>query len=131
MTEKSAGGIVMRGEEVLMIRDRYGRWTFPKGHIEAGETAQEAAVREVMEETGVHARPGEQIGQVDYILSGGNEKQVTYFFMTYEEGELRALQSEIADARWLGLNEAQEQVQRHGYPGYRGLLRKALEMHAK
>lgn len=131
MTEQSAGGIVMRGAEVLMIRDRYGRWTFPKGHIEAGETAREAAVREVQEETGVRARPGERVGQVDYVLSGGNEKQVTYFFMTYEDGELHVLQSEIADARWLAIDEAQEQVQRHGYPGYRGLLRRALEIHSK
>ena len=131
MTEQSAGGIVMRGEEVLMIRDRYGRWTFPKGHIEAGETAREAAVREVLEETGVQARPGVRLGQVGYVLPGGNDKQVTYFVMTYEEGELQALQSEIAEARWFRIEDAQEQVQRRGYPGYRTLLRKALELHGK
>ena len=131
MTEQSAGGIVVRGDEVLMIRDRYGRWTFPKGHIEAGETAKEAAVREVLEETGVHAAPGERLGQVDYALSGGNDKQVTWFFMTYENGEVHPLQSEIAEARWLGFDQAQEQVQRHGYPGYRALLRKAREIHTR
>ena len=131
MIEQSAGGIVMRGDEVLMIRDRYGRWTFPKGHIEQGETPREAAVREVLEETGVRANPGVRLGQVGYALSGGNDKQVTYFFMTYEEGELHALQTEIAEARWLRSDEAQEHVQRYGYPGYRSLLRKALEMHAK
>jgi 8-oxo-dGTP pyrophosphatase MutT (NUDIX family) len=131
MTEQSAGGIVVRGDEVLMIRDRYGRWTFPKGHIEQGETPKEAAVREVLEETGVQAVPGERLGQVGYALSGGNDKQVTWFFMTYENGEVRPLQSEIAEARWLGFDQAQEQVQRHGYPGYRALLRKAREIHSR
>jgi len=131
MTEQSAGGIVVRGDEVLMIRDRYGRWTFPKGHIEAGETPREAAVREVREETGVQARPGEQLGQVDYTLAGGNDKQVTYFFMTYESGEVKPLHAEVADACWVGFEEAQEHVQRHGYPGYRVLLRKAREIHTK
>ncbi len=131
MTEQSAGGIVVRGAEVLMIRDRYGRWTFPKGHIEAGETPREAAVREVQEETGVRANAGERLGQVGYALAGGNDKQVTYYFMRYEGGEVRALQTEIAEACWLGFDEAQEHVQRYGYPGYRVLLRKAMEIQSK
>jgi len=131
MTEQSAGGIVVRGAQVLMIRDRYGRWTFPKGHIEAGETPKEAAVREVLEETGVRATAGERLGQVGYTLSGGNDKQVTYFYMTYESGEIQALQTEIAEACWLGFDEAQDQVQRYGYPGYRVLLRKAKEIESR
>jgi 8-oxo-dGTP pyrophosphatase MutT (NUDIX family) len=55
--ETSAGGVVVRHENgrplVLLIRDRYRNWGFPKGHIEAGEAPAEAAVREVQEETGL------------------------------------------------------------------------------
>lgn len=57
--ETSAGGVVFRrdGDQalVLIIRDAHGGWSFPKGHVERGETAHAAAVREVLEETGVSA----------------------------------------------------------------------------
>ncbi|MBT9253898.1 MAG: NUDIX domain-containing protein, partial [Brockia lithotrophica] len=55
--EVSAGGIVYRrgarGPEILVIEDRFGRIAYPKGHLEAGETPEQAALREVEEETGI------------------------------------------------------------------------------
>lgn len=57
-TERSAGGVVLRrdttqGVQVLVIKDSHGRWSFPKGRIEDGETAQTAAEREIGEEVGI------------------------------------------------------------------------------
>jgi len=128
LTEHSAGGIVVHGQQVLLIHDRYGRWTFPKGHVEAGETPEQAAVREVWEETGVRATAGRRLGQIGYALPSGNDKQVAYYYMTYEGGEIRPLEQEVREARWLSFDDAQEHVQRYGYPGYRALLRKAVEL---
>lgn len=54
--ELGAGGVVFNAKrEVLLLRDRMGFWVFPKGHPEPGESLEEAAVREVWEETGVRA----------------------------------------------------------------------------
>lgn len=56
--EATAGGVIYRfgptGLEILLVADRFERWTIPKGHIEVGETAQETAIREIGEEAGVH-----------------------------------------------------------------------------
>lgn len=130
MTEESAGGLVVRGEEVLMIRDRFGRWTFPKGHLESGETAKQAAVREVREETGVRAAAGVRLGRVAYAMAGGNEKEITFYLMRFEGGEIAPLQAEISEARWVSFDAADEQLRTYGYPGYRVLLRRAREINA-
>ena len=57
--ESSAGGVVVRMDQgrplFLLIRDSYGNWGFPKGHLERGERADTAALREVMEETGLRS----------------------------------------------------------------------------
>jgi 8-oxo-dGTP pyrophosphatase MutT (NUDIX family) len=128
MTEESAGGLVVRNQEVLMIRDRFGRWTFPKGHLEPGETARQAAVREVLEETGVRASVGARLGRVAYTLASGNSKEITFYVMRFEGGELAPLHSEISEARWFTFEEAQEQLRAYGYPGYRVMLRRAREL---
>ncbi|HXT19293.1 MAG TPA: NUDIX domain-containing protein, partial [Thermoanaerobaculia bacterium] len=62
----SAGGLVVRGGEVLLIAPRAGRWQLPKGHVEPGEAPTEAAVREVREETGVSARVVDTLPSIDY-----------------------------------------------------------------
>jgi 8-oxo-dGTP diphosphatase len=57
--EFSAGGVVIKDKrEVLLIKNPSNIWTFPKGHIEKGETREQAAVREVKEETNVDAQIG-------------------------------------------------------------------------
>lgn len=127
-TEQSAGGLVVRNREVLLIRDRYGRWTFPKGHLEEGETERQAALREVREETGIHCRVGPRLGTVHYYLPSGRQKRVTFYLMTYLDGEISALEAEISDARWWELPRAQDLLRTKGYPGYRVLLRRAIEI---
>lgn len=56
VTEVTAGGIVFNSDKVLVLKNLKGAWIFPKGHIELGESHEQAALREVLEESGLHAR---------------------------------------------------------------------------
>ncbi len=92
--EWSSGGVVARRVEgsihLLLIRDPYGRWGLPKGHIEDSETAEEAALREVTEETGLsRIELGPPLGTIDWhFRRKGNvvHKHCHYFLMTSPEG---------------------------------------------
>jgi len=85
--EPGAGGVVVnRRGEFLLIRDRNGFWVFPKGHLEPGETPEEAAVREVWEETGIQARVIVPLGTTRYTNDRGVIREVQWFLM---EGEGR------------------------------------------
>lgn len=123
-----AGGIVYRpgeeGWEVLLILDQFGRWALPKGRVEPGETTAAAAVREVLEETGVAAELGELIGQTVYTTppaAGGGERIVHYYLMTAPAGAAAAVPAgeEVQDACWMPLGEATTTV---GYGNVRALL---------
>ena len=65
-----------------MHRPKYDDWTFPKGKVEPGETDEEAATREVREETGLECALGEEFATVRYVDSKGRPKQVRYWIMT-------------------------------------------------
>ena len=107
---RAAGGLVVRAGErglelVLVHREAYGDWTFPKGKLHAGETEAEAAVREVEEETGLRCRLEDEVGVTSYRDARGRPKTVRYWWMTPLDGEL-APANEIDDARWATLSEA-------------------------
>ncbi|MGH2934826.1 MAG: NUDIX hydrolase [Gaiellaceae bacterium] len=119
--EFSAGGVlvkVIRGRPHLAaIRPqgkREGTWVLPKGNIDPGETPAETAVREVWEETGVHGRLEEKLGDVKYTYSrsGGVRvfKVVSFYLLRAGRGRIGAIEAamrvEVADARWLPLDEA-------------------------
>jgi ADP-ribose pyrophosphatase YjhB (NUDIX family) len=112
--EVSAGGIVKRGGEVLLIKvtNLLGKevWTFPKGHLEAGETAEEAAVREVKEETGWDCRITRSLGEVNYKFKRDGrliDKTVVWFLMeTVGETGIPDAQ-EVMECRWLKTAEAE------------------------
>lgn len=85
----SCGGVVIFRGKILLLyknfRNRYEGWVLPKGTVEKGETYQETALREVKEETGVHARINEYVGKSEYSFSiPGNvvEKEVHWFLMS-------------------------------------------------
>lgn len=85
----AAGGVVVRqgpeGVEVLVVhRPRYDDWSLPKGKVDPGESGEEAAVREVEEETGWRCSPGEELPAVRYRDRVGREKVVRYFRMAPE-----------------------------------------------
>jgi 8-oxo-dGTP diphosphatase len=109
---RAAGGLVCRGgdddgqvEIVLVHRPAYDDWAFPKGKLDRGESEEEAAVREVEEETGLRCRLEREVGITRYHDSRGRAKTVRYWQMTRVGGALAAA-NEVDDARWVPLADA-------------------------
>jgi 8-oxo-dGTP pyrophosphatase MutT (NUDIX family) len=108
--EHSAGGVVVRDGEVLLISVSGGRWQLPKGRLERGETAAEAALREVAEETGVRGRLRQALPAIDYWFTRPGarvHKQVDYFLLDYASGSSDDHDpEEVEVAAWFGWEEA-------------------------
>jgi 8-oxo-dGTP diphosphatase len=101
---RAAGGIVERDGCVLLVhRPKYDDWSFPKGKLDEGETWEQAALREVEEETGLRCELGDEVGRTHYPVLQG-PKEVRYYRMTCA-GDARA-QNEVDDLRWVPLDEA-------------------------
>ena len=108
-TTDSAGAIVFRGDTVLMIRVG-SRWSFPKGHLEPGETAKQAAVRETKEETGISA---ELLTDVPIAVPSArpeDRRRVWFFPARYLEGERKPQLDEISEAAWVKVQDAAERI---------------------
>ncbi|GAA4856977.1 hypothetical protein GCM10025787_46570 [Saccharopolyspora rosea] len=110
--------------------DRKGRllWSLPKGHIEAGETPDQTAVREVEEETGIIGRVVTPIGTIDYWFVAGNRrvhKTVHHFLLEAVGGELSDEDVEVTEVAWVPLGELDEVL---AYADERRLVRRALSM---
>ncbi|MBS9533778.1 NUDIX hydrolase [Mycobacterium sp. M1] len=117
--ETSAGGLVIDGidgpreEQVAALIgriDRRGRmlWSLPKGHIEVGETAEQTAIREVAEETGVQASVLAALGSIDYwFVTEGRRvhKTVHHYLMRFSSGELCDDDMEVAEVAWVPIRE--------------------------
>ncbi|GAB2739688.1 NUDIX hydrolase [Salinifilum aidingensis] len=109
--------------------DRKGRllWSLPKGHIEAGETPEQAAAREVAEETGITGSVVAPIGTIDYWFVAGNRrvhKTVHHFLLEAVGGELSDEDVEVTEVAWVPLGELDEVL---AYTDERRLVRRALD----
>ena len=110
--EVSAGGVVVRGDETVVIVPRKpgpeGQRTLalPKGHPDAGETMEDAATREVREETGIQGRLLRRLGDVEY-----------------RSGSVEDHDDEIEEARWMPLEQAAGEL---SFPGEREMVKRAL-----
>ncbi len=99
--------------EILMIQDRLGRWTIPKGHVEPGESIEQTAVREVAEETGLsHLRLGEKLDKLHFFYrkEGKLIFMTTHVFLMEALGDTDAIVPEdsegIVDAKWFDQDKA-------------------------
>ena len=98
---RAAGGLVTRDGEVLLVhRPRYDDWTFPKGKAEPGETDEDCALREVLEETGLHCRLGAEAGTTEYVDSKGRPKRVRWWLMEPLQGDFSPT-DEVDEVRWV------------------------------
>lgn len=116
-SEFSCGGVVLDGRKVLLVQvhNLKGQkiWTFPKGHIEAGETPRQAALREVEEETGYRASIVAPLLKVRYAFTlKGNfiKKAVQWYQMKKLVRISRHDASEIVAINWVSLKKAKEMV---------------------
>ena len=115
--EFSAGGIVLDGDRLLMVKvqnlEGEVRWTFPKGHIEKGETAEEAALREVEEETGYRCQIGKAFERVQYFFQRSGQpvkKTVSWFLMKPLEKTGQPDVEEILETEWVSSDEAERRA---------------------
>src|SRR5262249_50578240 len=107
----AAGGVVWRrtpgGEtEVLVVhRPKYDDWTLPKGKLTRGETAEEGAIREVAEETGLTVELGPELAHTEYGDAEGRAKVVRYWSMAPVGGQFEP-NHEVDETRWVPVDDA-------------------------
>ncbi|MDQ4117913.1 MAG: NUDIX hydrolase [Actinomycetota bacterium] len=127
--ETSAGGLVvdrsLMAAALIGRLDRRGRllWSLPKGHIETGETAEQAAVREVEEETGIIGRVLAPLGTIDFWFVAEDRrvhKTVHHYLMRALGGELSDADVEVAEVAWVPLDELERRL---AYADERRLIR--------
>ena len=136
-SEFSAGGVVVRdGECIVIVPSRRAAdgsrvLALPKGHPDGPESAADAALREVREETGVEAALVGKLGDVRYwYMRGGRRiaKVVSFFLLEYLSGELDDHDHEVEHAEWMALDEA---ARRLTYKGERDMAAAALSRRGK
>jgi 8-oxo-dGTP diphosphatase len=102
----AAGGIVVRDGRVLLVhRPRYDDWTFPKGKLDPGESFEDAALREVEEETGVRCSLGRELPSTRYEAKG-RPKLVRYWLMGPQGESAFEPNEETDEVRWVTPDEA-------------------------
>jgi 8-oxo-dGTP pyrophosphatase MutT (NUDIX family) len=130
--EHSSGGAVIDLHDgapfVAMIATRgRSRWGLPKGAVSPGETSEQAALREVQEETGLDAEIIGLLDTIEYFFRAGDtliKKSVDFYLMRYVGGTLTPQLSEVDDVEWVALAEA---IQRSSFESEKKLLSSALE----
>lgn len=129
--EVSAGGVVVLGNSILLLRKYNGDWVLPKGKVEKGETHKQAALREVKEETGVKAHIEKYLGEIHYTYkenwddSKGVHKIVFWYLMTTKSMDTIPQKEEgFVDAKFIHINRVAEMAR---YDDEKEIIKVALE----
>ncbi|MBU2062885.1 MAG: NUDIX hydrolase [Candidatus Omnitrophica bacterium] len=112
--EVSSGGVVNRPgtkSVVLICRKNFSVWCLPKGKVEKGETFEDAAVREIKEETGIVAKIARYLDEVHYWYSDAKrklrlDKTVHFFLLTYKNGDIGTHDREVDTVEWFDIDTA-------------------------
>jgi 8-oxo-dGTP pyrophosphatase MutT (NUDIX family) len=131
--ETSAGGLVLddsRRGALIGRQDRRGRmvWSLPKGHIEAGETPEAAAIREIREETGISGSIVAPLGVIDFWFMAENRrvhKTVHHFLLQAVGGELSSDDAEVDSVEWVPLADMSTRL---AYADERRLMDRVQEL---
>lgn len=134
--EISAGGVVYRqiGDviQIMLIVDRYRKLAFAKGRMETGETIEQAALREIKEETNIDGKIIQPLTinyyQFEHTEYGQVEKETHYYLVEALSGELKAQTEEIRGVEWHNAADAWAEHNLNGYENNRGILKMALEI---
>lgn len=130
--EHSSGGAVVTLRDgvphvaLIATRNRT-RWGLPKGAVSEGETSEQAALREVLEETGLQAEIVKPLDTIEYFFRAGDtliHKRVDFYLMRYLAGDLTPQLTEVDDVEWVELPGA---IQRASFESERKLLEMALQ----
>jgi 8-oxo-dGTP diphosphatase len=107
-TIQAAGGVVLdsQGRVAIVHRPRYDDWSLPKGKLDPGESFEQAALREVEEETGLRARLVSELPSVKYRDNKHRPKVVRYWLMEVEHDPGFAPNDEVDELRWVPPDEA-------------------------
>ena len=133
MKEFSSGGIIARLAQdklkILLIKDSYGRWTWPKGKIENGESKEAAAKREIAEEVGLSSIDMiRELDKIEYVYKLKDQPifKTVYLFLfeLVKDEKLAPLEKEIQDAVWASPSEALEKLD---YKGAKEIMQRAIE----
>ena len=110
--EKSCGTITIKDNKVLMVLQQLGHMSFPKGHVEEGETEEETAIRETYEETGIKVKIVENSPRytMSYPHNNGIKEVVFFLAKVVDDNNMQAQESEIKEVIWQDIDKVRESL---------------------
>ena len=108
--EKSCGTITFKDNRVLMVKQNIGNWSFPKGHVEDGETEEDTAIRETYEETGVKVKIIDVNNNfsMEYPIKNHLKKVILFLAEVIDDKNMRPQEIEISQVEWIEIDKVMD-----------------------